>query len=159
MRYSKSCGYYRDFLERELLQTKGSKQFKLKSSLRKLYGRHHDFAIVTEYPCHKWPRICSVCRNQNPVFYSIVSHYRVCNKSNMTGVTCGAGKAYHSASPEFISVFSVVRFVQSLVFYAYHCLSLCTFLSAIVLSFSWFTTSGYLFHIIKSLFYPSCNSY
>ena len=47
------CGYYRDFLERELLQTKGSKQFKLKSSLRKFYGRHHDLAIVTEYPCHK----------------------------------------------------------------------------------------------------------
>ena len=53
MRYSKSCGYYRDFLERELLQTKGSNQFKLKSSLRKFYGRHHDFAIITEYPCHK----------------------------------------------------------------------------------------------------------
>jgi hypothetical protein len=100
--------------------TKGSKYLKLKSSLRKFYGRHHDFAIVTEYPCHKWPRICSVCRNQNLVFYSIM--------------TCGPGTAYHSVSPEFISVFSVVRFVQSLVFYAYHCLSLCTFLSAIVLS-------------------------
>jgi hypothetical protein len=133
MRYSKSCGYYRDFLERELLQTKGSKQFKLKSSLRTFYDRHHDLAIFTEYPCHKWPRICSVCRNQNLVFYSIMN--------------CGPGTAYHSVSPEFISVFSVVRFVQSLVFYAYHCLSLCTFLSAIVLSFSRFTASGYLFSI------------
>jgi len=49
----------------------------------------------------------------------------------MTGVTCGAETVYHSVSSEFISVFSVVRFVQSLVSYAYHCLSLCTFLSAI----------------------------
>ena len=52
---------------------------KLKSSLQKFYGRHHGL-VVTEYLCHKWPRICSNYCNHNPVlnkttgsFYSIFS--------------------------------------------------------------------------------------
>ena len=34
---------------------------------------------VTEYRCHKSPRICSVCRNHNPVLSSFVTYH----KSNM----------------------------------------------------------------------------
>ena len=41
--------------------------FKLKWSLRKFYGRHHDLTI-TEYLCHTWQLICSICRNHNPSF-------------------------------------------------------------------------------------------
>jgi len=26
-----------------------------------------DIITVPKYLCHKWPRICSICRNQNPV--------------------------------------------------------------------------------------------
>ena len=42
-----ACSFYQDFLDRGLLLTrkllnKGSLLAKLKSSLRKLYGRHHD---------------------------------------------------------------------------------------------------------------------
>jgi hypothetical protein len=48
IRYSRACGSYRDFLDRGLLLTRKllNQEFllvKLKSSLRKFYGRHHDF--------------------------------------------------------------------------------------------------------------------
>jgi hypothetical protein len=39
----------------------------------------------------------------------------VCNKSNTTGATCGAGTAYPSGAPEFTHCFSRVRVAQSLV--------------------------------------------
>ena len=47
IRYSKACGSYQDFLDRGLLLTtkllnQGFILVKLKSSLRKFYGRHHD---------------------------------------------------------------------------------------------------------------------
>jgi len=61
---------------------------------------------VTEYPCHKWPRICSAC-----------NHYRICNKSNKTDITSGAGAAYPSGSPEFTPFLSGVRVARSLVFW------------------------------------------
>ncbi len=52
IRYSRACGSYQDFLDRELLLTRNllNQRFllvKLKSSLRKLYGRHHD--LVDRY--------------------------------------------------------------------------------------------------------------
>ena len=47
IRYSRACGSYQDFLDRELLLTRkllnqGFLLVKLKSSLRKFYGRRHD---------------------------------------------------------------------------------------------------------------------
>jgi len=55
IRYSRACGSYQDFLDRGLLLTRkllnqGFLLVKLKSSLRKLYGRHYD--LVDRY------RIC-----------------------------------------------------------------------------------------------------
>jgi len=52
MRYSRACGSYQDFLDIWLLLTKkllnqGFLLVKLKSSLRKIYGRHHD--LVDRY--------------------------------------------------------------------------------------------------------------
>jgi hypothetical protein len=52
IRYSRACGSYRDFLDRGLLLTRkllnqGFLLVKLKSSLRKWYGRHHD--LVDRY--------------------------------------------------------------------------------------------------------------
>ena len=50
----------------------------------------------------------------------------------MTGVTSGAGTAYHSVAPEFAPVFSGVRVTRSLVLYVCFvdlCLSFCTFFS------------------------------
>jgi hypothetical protein len=36
---------------------------------------------VTEYLCHKWPRIYSVCCNRNPVLSSFMTYNRVCSRS------------------------------------------------------------------------------
>ena len=52
VRYSRACISYHDFLDRGLLLTKkllhqGFLMVKLKSSLRKFYGRHHD--LVDRY--------------------------------------------------------------------------------------------------------------
>ena len=52
IRDSRACGSYQDFLDRELLLTRklmnqGFLLVKLKSSLRKFYGRHHD--LVNRY--------------------------------------------------------------------------------------------------------------
>jgi len=52
IRYSRTCGSYNDSLDRGLLLTRkllnqGFMLVKLKSSLRKLYGRHHD--LVDRY--------------------------------------------------------------------------------------------------------------
>ena len=52
IRYSRACGSYQDFFDRGLLLTKkllnqGFLLVKLKSSLRKFYGRHHD--LVDHY--------------------------------------------------------------------------------------------------------------
>ena len=54
IRYSRACGSYQDFLDRRLLLTRkllnqGFLLVKLKSSLRKFYGRHHDLVDVMEY--------------------------------------------------------------------------------------------------------------
>ena len=58
IRYSRACGCDHDVLDIGLLLTRKllNQGFlvKLKSSLRKFYGRHHDFGInVIEYLCHK----------------------------------------------------------------------------------------------------------
>ena len=47
IRYSRACGSYQDFLDRGLLLNQGFLLVKLKSSLRKFYGRHH--ALVSRY--------------------------------------------------------------------------------------------------------------
>jgi hypothetical protein len=31
---------------------------------------------VTEYLCHKWPQICSVCRNHNSILYQLMTYNR-----------------------------------------------------------------------------------
>ena len=46
-------------LTRKLLN-QGFLVAKPKSPLRTFYSRHHDLGRVTEYLCHKWPRICAV---------------------------------------------------------------------------------------------------
>ena len=52
IRYSRACGSHQDFLDRGFLQTRkllnqGVLLFKLRSSLRKFYGRHHN--LVERY--------------------------------------------------------------------------------------------------------------
>jgi len=52
--------------------------------------------IVTEYLCHKLPRIWSVCRNHNPVLFLFITYHWICSKSKMTGATSGAATAHPS---------------------------------------------------------------
>ena len=98
LQYSRARGSDHDFLDRELLLTKKllNKGFLVAKRVRK---SHHfesfmvatiTWLTVTEYKCHKWPRICSVCRNYNLVVYSFMVYHRVCHKKNMAGATCGA---------------------------------------------------------------------
>ena len=65
---------------------------------------------VTEYLFHKWPRICSVCRNHNPVLSSFMTYQQVCYKSKTTRATCDAGTTHSSRTSQ---VFSGVRVARS----------------------------------------------
>ena len=89
---------------------------------------------VTEYLYHKWPEICSICPNHNPVLSSFMTYHWACNKSSTTSATCGSGTAANSSrTPEFTSsppIVSGVRVVLSLVFCVMlvdRCLSFCPF--------------------------------
>jgi hypothetical protein len=60
---------------------------------------------ATEYLCNKWPWICTVCRNHNPVlssFMTYLSYYQVCST---TGAICSARTAYHSGAHKFTPFF------------------------------------------------------
>jgi len=57
------------------------------------------YFTVTDYLCYIYLWICSV--NHNPIRSSFMTYLRVCNNSNTTSVTIGAGTAYHSGAPEF----------------------------------------------------------
>ena len=63
-------------------------------------GGFHAYT-VTEYLCHKWPRICSTCRKHFPVLSSFITYHRVFNWSNTTGATSGAGIDNPSGAPDF----------------------------------------------------------
>ena len=39
--------------------------------------------------------------NHNPVFSSLKTYHRVCNKNKRMGASCGAGTAYLSGTPDF----------------------------------------------------------
>ena len=56
---------------------------------------------VTEYLCHRWPRIYSVCRSNNPVFSLLMKCHLRLNNINTTGNTSGAEATYYSGSHEF----------------------------------------------------------
>ena len=76
----------------------------------------------TEYLCHKWPRICSVCRNHNSVLSLFLTYHWFCSNRNTTGVLCGAGTAYPSTAPEFTPGFkwdlccSIVSFLCTVLY-------------------------------------------
>ena len=109
IRYSRACGSYHDFLDRELMLTmkllnQGFLVVKLKSSLWKFYGHHHDLVncyVISVSHDHG----CSVCSNHNKVISSFVTYHWICNKSNMRSVTSGAGSDYPSRAPEFTLAF------------------------------------------------------
>ena len=109
IRYSRVCGSYQDFIDRGLLLTKATEprilMVKLKSSLRKFCGRHHDLVNRYGTSVSQITTICSTCREHFPVISSFITYHRVCNQSNTTGATNGAGTAHHSGAHDFTPVF------------------------------------------------------
>jgi hypothetical protein len=55
-----------------------------------IYKVHVLPSTVAEYLCHKWPRMCSVCRNHKEILSSFIPYYRVSDKSKTTVATSGA---------------------------------------------------------------------
>ena len=112
---------YHDLLDmvltRQLLK-QGFLLAKLKWSLRNFYGRYvMTWLTITEYLCHKWPWMCSVCRNQNQALFPFMTYHLEWNKSNTTGAAFGAGITYISGAHEFPRFF--VGFV--LLYYRFLC--------------------------------------
>jgi hypothetical protein len=160
------CSSYHDLIEDCLLLTRklldhGFLVVKLQPSLRMVHGRHHD--LVTEYLCHKWPRISSICRIHYPVLSSFMS-YHGCH---MWITNCLPFRSTW-VNPRLIVGFV---FIDSLVFCVIFCRSLFVLLSfffvivcssliygfwlhllylvAIVLSvLLWYTASDYTFCIL-----------
>ena len=94
----------------------------------------------TEYLCHRWPQLCSVCLSHNPVLLSTsMTYYLMFNQSKAIRATRGAGPAYPSGTLEFIRIF--VRFV--LVF----CVVFCRTVWVIVSFFSWQLYFLSVFHL------------
>ena len=71
----------------------------------------------------------SVCRIHNPVLSSFMTYHRICNKSNTTDATSGAGTVHSSGAPNFTPGFSGVHVAHSLVFCVLFCRLLFIFLS------------------------------
>ena len=90
---------------------------KLKSSLRKFYGHHHDLVDHYGISVSEMTTICSTYHKHFPVLSSFMTYHWLCNQINTTGVTSGSGIAYPSGTHEFISGFSRVRATRSLVLY------------------------------------------
>jgi len=80
-------------------------------------------AKQNRYPKHMFmtAHSTSFVTSQNPILSSFMTYHRICNKSNTTGATLGAGTAYPSVEPEFTPVFSVIRVSLSLNFCVVFC--------------------------------------
>ena len=110
IKYFRACGSYQDLLDRGLLLTRkqlnqGLLLVKLKSSLRKFYGRHHDLVDRYGISVSQMTMDMFHCRKLFSDLSSFMIYHRVCNKINTTGVTSGAGTAYPSGEHEFIPGF------------------------------------------------------
>ena len=93
---------------------------KMKSSLRRLYGRHHD--LVYRYGMSVLQITMDMFRlsyhNHNHFLLIFINNHRIFNKSNTMGATSGAGTAY------LFRIFCGVRVAQWLVF----CVMFCSFI-------------------------------
>ena len=97
--YSRASSKYVDFVERGILLSQkllrqANESIKLRSSLRKFYGRHHQ--LIGRYDKSNWYS-SSVIRTCH--------HYRTEQRNNTTGAIYGAGNAYPSGALDFTSGF------------------------------------------------------
>ena len=108
IRYSRACGSYQNTLDRGLLLIRkllnqGYLLVKLKSSSRKLYGRHNE--LVDRYGISVSQMTADMfhLRKHSPVLSSFMTYHPVCNKRKMKTfrTTCGGETAYPSRTNEF----------------------------------------------------------
>jgi hypothetical protein len=127
--YSRACGSYHDLLDRGLLLTRKLLNHVFLVVRLKLFESFTVatmiWLIVREYLCHKWPRICSICRYCNPSFPHswLITGFvtRLTRRVHKWSRNC-----YHlSSCPVFIGV----RVGQSLVFCVVFCISLLVIVS------------------------------
>ena len=100
---------------------------KLKSSLRKFHGHHHDFVDSYGISVSPMTTKCSTCRKHFPILSSFMTYHRACNWTNTTSVTSRTGTAYPSGARGFTPSFSGVRVTRFYVCFVDRCLFLCTF--------------------------------
>ena len=142
-------------LQRSKLLKQGFLMVKLKSSFESFMVATMTTSLtVTEYLCHKWKQMCSVCHNHSSVLSSFMTNHWVCNA---IGATSGTETAYHSGVPEFTSGFCGVRVARSLVLWVMF------YRSLFVLSiFFWplcffilflFTTSNYYLPLLITIYH------
>jgi hypothetical protein len=84
IRYSRACGSYQGFVDRGFCQqgsywTKGSSWLSWSLHFESFTVATITWLAVMEYLCHKWPRICSTCRNHFLVLSPFMTYHRVCN--------------------------------------------------------------------------------
>ena len=135
IRYSRACGSYQDFLDRGLLLTgkllnQGFLLVKLKSSLRKFYGHHHD--LVDRYGIsvtndHGYVPLVVNTSRSFPHSWLIAGFVtRLTQWVSLVEQKLSTLPKHLSSPP----VLSGVRVTQSLVLYVCfvdRCLSFCTF--------------------------------
>jgi hypothetical protein len=131
IRYSRACGSYQDFLDRGLLLTRkllnqGFLFVKLKSSLRKFYGRHNN--LVDRYTnVHGYVPLVVNTSQSFPHSWLIIGFVTILTRRVSLMEQELLTLPEHLISPP---VFSGVHVTRSLVWYVCfvdRCLSFCTF--------------------------------
>ena len=132
IRYSKASSSYQDVFDiglllRMKLLNQGFLLVRLKSSLRKCYGRHHAFADRYGLFLSQMTTDMFHFSTHFSGISSFMTYYRVSNQINTTTATSAAGTSYPPGAPP---VFNGVRVYRSLFLYVCfvnRCLSLCNF--------------------------------
>jgi hypothetical protein len=118
-----------------------------------------------------WLTLLNICvtnehryvRNHNLFLSSFMKYHRVCNKSNTTGVTGGAGTAYYLGAPEFTSGFSGIVVARWLIFFIVFCrlmLFLCNIFCCCYVIVCLYSIYGFVFPFwyLHIIFFVCCNS-
>jgi hypothetical protein len=117
---------------------------------------------VTEKTCYKWPRMCSVSRNNNPVHSSFMAYHRAYNKTKSMEATRGTGTATLPEnpypSPLFVG-FVLFNLQFSMRCFIDHCLSFLPFTFWLLHCLSFFNWRLWITTLmIKPLFQSLCSS-
>ena len=75
IRYSRACGSCQDFIVKELLLNKGFIELSWSHHFERFTVAIMSLLTVTDYLCHRGPRIYSVCRSHNPVLHVLIMFY------------------------------------------------------------------------------------